>query len=83
MHIEKFRFTQSFRPCPSSPHVLVGLSCFPARAYVLSSNLNPDNLPRAETALNELLDSIPSDDVSIHQPARYCCPPDVAPSRRT
>jgi hypothetical protein len=40
---------------------------FPARAYVLSSNLNPDNLPRAETALNELLDSIPSDDVSIHQ----------------
>ncbi|KAI9445576.1 hypothetical protein H4582DRAFT_2125818 [Lactarius indigo] len=32
---------------------------FPARAYVLSSSLNAENLARAETALNELLDSIP------------------------
>ncbi|KAH9005872.1 hypothetical protein EDB86DRAFT_2795550, partial [Lactarius hatsudake] len=30
-----------------------------ARAYVLSSSLNAENLARAETALNELLDSIP------------------------
>ena len=40
---------------------------FPARAYVLSSNLNVENLARAETALNELLDSIPPEHVSIHQ----------------
>ncbi|KAI9509875.1 hypothetical protein F5148DRAFT_1282528 [Russula earlei] len=33
-----------------------------ARAYALSSGLNPENLARAETALNELLDSIPPDD---------------------
>ncbi|KAI0307448.1 hypothetical protein B0F90DRAFT_1812932 [Multifurca ochricompacta] len=33
-----------------------------ARAYVLSSSLNAENLTRAETALNELLDSIPPDD---------------------
>jgi len=32
------------------------------RAYVLSSGLNPENLVRAETALNELLDSILPDD---------------------
>ncbi|KAF8480818.1 hypothetical protein DFH94DRAFT_691907 [Russula ochroleuca] len=32
------------------------------RAYVLSSGLNPENLVRAETALDELLDSIPPDD---------------------
>lgn len=30
-----------------------------ARAYVLSSSLNAEHLTRAETALNELLDSIP------------------------
>ncbi|KAH9964596.1 hypothetical protein BC827DRAFT_1265857 [Russula dissimulans] len=33
-----------------------------ARAYVLSSGLNPENLACAETALDELLDSIPPDD---------------------
>ncbi|KAH9982110.1 hypothetical protein BGW80DRAFT_1247083 [Lactifluus volemus] len=32
-----------------------------ARAYVLSSSLNSENLARAETALNELLDSTPAD----------------------
>jgi hypothetical protein len=41
---------------------------FLARAYVLSSSLNSENLARAETALNELLDSTPADNVSIHQP---------------
>jgi hypothetical protein len=68
MHIEKFRFTKSF--CPvflTSP--LVYWPLFPVRAYVLSSGLNPENLVRAETTLNELLDSIPLDDVSTHFPA--------------
>ncbi|KAN0121444.1 hypothetical protein V8E52_003340 [Russula decolorans] len=37
------------------------------RAYVLSSGLNPENLVRAETALNELLDSIPPDDDVANQ----------------
>jgi hypothetical protein len=54
----------------------------PARAYVLSSGLNPENLARAETALNELLDSIPPDDVSVHQP-RVIVVPDVFSSTRT
>jgi len=70
MHIEKFRFAKSI--CPvflASP--LVDWPLFPVRAYVLSSGLNPENLVRAETALNELLDSIPPDDVSTHSP-RYC-----------
>jgi hypothetical protein len=65
MHIEKFRFAKSF--CPvflTSPLV----DWPPARAYVLSSGLNPENLVRAETAINELLDSIPPDDVSTHFP---------------
>jgi hypothetical protein len=67
MHIEKFRFAKSF--CPvflTSP--LVDWPLFPVRAYVLSSGLNPENLVRAETALNELLDSIPPGDVSTHFP---------------
>jgi hypothetical protein len=55
---------------------------FPARAYVLSSGLNPENLARAETALNELLDSIPPDDVSIHHP-RVIIVPRRRSSRRT
>ncbi|KAI0271679.1 hypothetical protein BC834DRAFT_922404 [Gloeopeniophorella convolvens] len=33
-----------------------------ARAYVLSSSLNTENLARAETSLNELLNSVPPDD---------------------
>jgi hypothetical protein len=49
----------------SSPYRwLIGL-LFPVRAYVLSSGLNPENLARAETALNELLDSMSLDDVSV------------------
>ena len=64
MHIEKFRFI----PCPIlHPCFVFGDPRFPARAYVLSSNLNAENLARAETALNELLDSIPPEHVSIHQ----------------
>jgi hypothetical protein len=73
MHIEKFRFTKSF--CPvflTSP--LVYWPLFLVRAYVLSSGLNPENLVRAETALNELLDSIPPDDVSTHFPALLFVP---------
>ena len=57
----------------SSPNLwLVGL--FPVRAYVLSSGLNPENLVRAETALNELLDSIPPGDVSTHFPPLLFAP---------
>jgi hypothetical protein len=68
VHIEKFRFAKLL--CPvflTSP--LVDWPLFLVRAYVLSSGLNPENLVRAETALNELLDSIPPDDVSTHSPA--------------
>jgi len=44
-----------------------------ARAYVLSSSLNTENLARAETALNELLDSIPLDNQKdvAHQEMRW------------
>ncbi|KAI0248099.1 hypothetical protein BJV78DRAFT_1132012, partial [Lactifluus subvellereus] len=43
-----------------------------ARAYVLSSSLNAENLARAETALNELLDSIPPDNKDVaHQEMRW------------
>jgi hypothetical protein len=73
MHIEKFRFAKSFGPVfLTSP--LVYCPLFPVRAYVLSSGLNPENLVRAETALNELLDSIPPDDVSTHFPALLFVP---------
>jgi len=51
-----------FRPC-----FMFGDPRFSARAYVLSSSLNAENLARAETALNELLDSIRPEHVSIHQ----------------
>ncbi len=51
---------------PSSPHLWVDWTLLLVRAYVLSSGLNPENLVRAETALNELLDSIPLADVSTH-----------------
>jgi hypothetical protein len=55
-------------PCPIlRPCFVFDDSLFPARAYVLSSNLNAENLARAETALNELLDSIPPEHVSVHQ----------------
>jgi hypothetical protein len=50
------------RPC-----FVFGDPRFPARAYVLSSSQNAENLARAETALDELLDSIPPEHVSIHQ----------------
>lgn len=79
MHIEKFRFAKSF--CPvflTSP--LVDWPLFPVRAYVLSSGLNPENLVRAETALDELLDSIPPDDVSTHSPP-LLFGPNVAPAK--
>lgn len=62
------------RPC-----FVFGDPRFPARAYVLSSNLNAENLARAETALNELLDSTPPEHVSIHQSptglsvSKSCC----------
>ncbi|KAI9460127.1 hypothetical protein BJY52DRAFT_1222744 [Lactarius psammicola] len=46
------------RPIPR-PCFVFGDPRFPARAYVLSSSLNAENLARAETALNELLNSIP------------------------
>lgn len=54
-------------PCPILRPCFVFDDQFPARAYVLSSNLNAENLARAETALNELLDSIPPEHVSVHQ----------------
>lgn len=53
---------------------LVHWHLFPVRAYVLSSDLNPENLVRAETALNELLDSIPPGEVSTHFPALLFVP---------
>ena len=57
------------RPC-----FMFGDPRFPARAYVLSSSLDAENLARAETALNELLDSTPPEHVSTHQnPLTYCC----------
>jgi len=82
MRIEKFRFAKSSRPC--LPHLTLWLVrlLFPARAYILSSGLNPENLVRAETALDELLDSIPPEDVSLHQP-RVIIVPNVTPSGRT
>jgi hypothetical protein len=71
MHIEKFRFAKSF--CPiflTSPLV----DWPPVRTYVLSSGLNPENLVCAETAINELLDLIPPDNVSTHFPALLFVP---------
>ncbi|KAH9048810.1 hypothetical protein EDB84DRAFT_1434083 [Lactarius hengduanensis] len=43
----------------------------PARAYVLSSSLNAENLARAETALNELLDSIPPEHLKAAAELRW------------
>jgi hypothetical protein len=79
MHIEKFRFAKSL--CPvflTSPLVDWPLVC----AYVLSSGLNPENLVRAETAINELLDPIPPDDVSTHFPALLFVPTLLQQGRR-
>lgn len=42
-----------------------------ARAYVLSSSLNAENLARAETALNELLDSIPPEHLKAAAELRW------------
>jgi hypothetical protein len=74
VHIEKFRFAKSFCPFVFLTSPLVDWPLFSVRAYVLSSGLNPENLVRAETALNELLDSIPPGDVSIHSPALLFVP---------
>jgi hypothetical protein len=77
MHIEKFRFARSSRF--SLLHLTFrSVVLAPARAYVLSSSLNPENLARAETALNELLDSIPPGDVSVHHTPPLLLSPDDA-----
>lgn len=59
MYFRSLRFLRLGLDAPFGPLL------FLARAYVLSSRLNPENLARAESILDELINTIPLDDVTV------------------